>query len=109
MSKDLLRGFRRSCEALVRVNLYKPLQFSDPVHFWTLLIAVAHTTLYPRLTHNEPSVSHLFCYLWPIEPNIALCRWCVAVLGYGHGVFAPGRTSNRTKSEVGDSKTEPWM
>ncbi|KDQ20029.1 glycoside hydrolase family 1 protein [Botryobasidium botryosum FD-172 SS1] len=41
------------------------------------------------LTHNEP--------------------WCVAVLGYGHGAHAPGRTSDRAKSDVGDSTTEPWI
>ena len=42
-----------------------------------------------RLTHNEP--------------------WCVAVLGHGRGSHAPGRTSDRTSSTVGDSSTEPWM
>lgn len=44
-----------------------------------------------------------------IESDAETKRWCVAVLGYGHGVFAPGRTSNRAKSDVGDSSTEPWM
>ncbi|KAF9459727.1 beta-glucosidase 1A [Collybia nuda] len=41
------------------------------------------------ITHNEP--------------------WCISVLGYGHGVFAPGRSSNRTRSKEGDSGTEPWI
>lgn len=41
------------------------------------------------LTHNEP--------------------WCVAVLGYGTGVFAPGRCSDRAKSPSGDSGCEPWL
>ncbi|RDB27621.1 Beta-glucosidase 1B [Hypsizygus marmoreus] len=41
------------------------------------------------ITHNEP--------------------WCISVLGYGNGVFAPGRSSNRTRSLAGDSKTEPWI
>ncbi|KDQ60017.1 glycoside hydrolase family 1 protein [Jaapia argillacea MUCL 33604] len=41
------------------------------------------------LTHNEP--------------------WCVSVLGYGRGVFAPGHTSDRTRSPVGDTSTEPWI
>ncbi|KAI5118432.1 hypothetical protein M0805_009710 [Coniferiporia weirii] len=33
----------------------------------------------------------------------------VAVLGYGYGNFAPGRSSNRNKSKEGDSSTEPWI
>ncbi|KAF8970234.1 glycoside hydrolase family 1 protein [Flammula alnicola] len=41
------------------------------------------------ITHNEP--------------------WCVSVLGYGNGVFAPGRSSNRAKSPEGNSSTEPWI
>ncbi|KAF8816111.1 glycoside hydrolase family 1 protein [Phlegmacium glaucopus] len=35
--------------------------------------------------------------------------WCVAVLGYGRGVFAPGRSSDRERSAEGDSATEPWI
>ncbi|KAF7307460.1 Glycoside hydrolase family 1 protein [Mycena indigotica] len=35
--------------------------------------------------------------------------WCVAILGYGRGVFAPGRSSDRTRSPEGDSSTEPWI
>ncbi|KZS88053.1 glycoside hydrolase family 1 protein [Sistotremastrum niveocremeum HHB9708] len=35
--------------------------------------------------------------------------WCVAVLGYGRGVFAPGRSSDRNRSTEGDSSTEPWI
>ncbi|KAG8798749.1 Beta-glucosidase 1B [Serendipita sp. 398] len=35
--------------------------------------------------------------------------WCVAVLGYGRGVFAPGRCSDRNRSAEGDSSTEPWI
>jgi beta-glucosidase len=42
-----------------------------------------------RLTLNEP--------------------WCVAVLGYGRGVFAPGRSSDRIRCPEGDSSTEPWI
>jgi len=35
--------------------------------------------------------------------------WCVAILGYGRGVFAPGRSSDRNRSAEGDSRTEPWI
>jgi beta-glucosidase len=35
--------------------------------------------------------------------------WCSAILGYSTGLFAPGRTSDRSKSAVGDSSTEPWI
>ncbi|KAI9343467.1 family 1 glycosyl hydrolase [Zopfochytrium polystomum] len=35
--------------------------------------------------------------------------WCSAIPGYNLGAFAPGRTSDRTKSPVGDSAREPWI
>jgi beta-glucosidase len=35
--------------------------------------------------------------------------WCSAVLGYNSGFFAPGRTSDRTKSKEGDSSRECWI
>lgn len=35
--------------------------------------------------------------------------WCVAIHGYGRGVFAPGRSSDRSRSPEGDSSTEPWI
>ncbi|MCJ1410810.1 hypothetical protein MMC19_004896 [Ptychographa xylographoides] len=35
--------------------------------------------------------------------------WCSSILGYSTGLFAPGHTSDRTKSKVGDSSTEPWI
>ncbi|KDQ22429.1 glycoside hydrolase family 1 protein [Pleurotus ostreatus PC15] len=35
--------------------------------------------------------------------------WIISVLGYGHGVFAPGRSSDRSRSEKGDSSIEPWI
>ncbi|KAJ3408919.1 hypothetical protein HDV05_004676 [Chytridiales sp. JEL 0842] len=41
------------------------------------------------LTFNEPFVS---------------CK-----LGYGYGVHAPGRTSDRSRSAVGDTSREPWQ
>ncbi|KAJ7075330.1 beta-glucosidase [Mycena belliarum] len=35
--------------------------------------------------------------------------WCISILGYGRGVFAPGRSSDRNRSPEGDSSTEPWI
>jgi beta-glucosidase len=35
--------------------------------------------------------------------------WCSSILGYSTGLFAPGRTSDRSKSAEGDSSTEPWI
>lgn len=35
--------------------------------------------------------------------------WCISILGYGRGVFAPGRSSDRMRSPEGDSSREPWM
>ncbi|RYP61625.1 hypothetical protein DL769_007623 [Monosporascus sp. CRB-8-3] len=35
--------------------------------------------------------------------------WCSSILGYSTGYFAPGHTSDRGKSPVGDSSREPWI
>jgi beta-glucosidase len=35
--------------------------------------------------------------------------WCSSILGYGTGLFAPGRCSDRSKSAEGDSSREPWI
>jgi beta-glucosidase len=35
--------------------------------------------------------------------------WCSSILGYSTGLFAPGRTSDRSKSAEGDSSKEPWI
>jgi len=35
--------------------------------------------------------------------------WCSSILGYNVGQFAPGHTSDRSKSDVGDGSTEPWI
>ncbi|KDQ09206.1 glycoside hydrolase family 1 protein [Botryobasidium botryosum FD-172 SS1] len=35
--------------------------------------------------------------------------WVVSVHGYGRGIFAPGRSSDRTRSAEGDSSREPWI
>ena len=35
--------------------------------------------------------------------------WCSSILAYSIGQFAPGHTSDRSKSPIGDSSTEPWI
>ncbi|CCL99376.1 uncharacterized protein FIBRA_01394 [Fibroporia radiculosa] len=35
--------------------------------------------------------------------------WCISIHGYGRGVFAPGRSSDRSRCPEGDSSTEPWI
>ena len=35
--------------------------------------------------------------------------WCSSILGYSTGFFAPGHTSDRSKSPIGDSAREPWI
>jgi len=35
--------------------------------------------------------------------------WCSSILGYNTGLFAPGHTSDRSKSPVGDSSRECWI
>lgn len=35
--------------------------------------------------------------------------FCVSILGHSIGCHAPGRTSDRNQSDVGDSSTEPWI
>lgn len=35
--------------------------------------------------------------------------WCSAIQGYSVGCFAPGRSSDRKRTPVGDSSTEPWI
>lgn len=34
--------------------------------------------------------------------------WCTSILGYSTGVFAPGRSSDRSRCSEGDSAVEPW-
>lgn len=58
-------------------------------------------------THSYPfGINRYADYLHRITFNEP---WCISALGYGTGRFAPGRTSDRTWSPVGDSTTEPWM
>ena len=52
-------------------------------------------TLYTAL----PKVKHWITFNEP---------WCSSILGYSTGFFAPGRTSDRSKSAEGDSSREPW-
>ncbi|KAF1966341.1 beta-glucosidase [Bimuria novae-zelandiae CBS 107.79] len=35
--------------------------------------------------------------------------WCSSILGFNVACHAPGRTSDRSKSDVGDSSREPWI
>ncbi|KAG6864603.1 Beta-glucosidase 1B [Blastosporella zonata] len=35
--------------------------------------------------------------------------WVIAIHGYGRGIFAPGRSSDRTRCAEGNSATEPWI
>jgi len=35
--------------------------------------------------------------------------WCSSILGYSIGQFAPGHTSDRKKSSIGDASREPWL
>ncbi|KAL5604703.1 uncharacterized protein BROUX77_004889 [Berkeleyomyces rouxiae] len=56
---------------------------------------------YARLMFKAlPKVKHWITFNEP---------WCSAILGYSIGINAPGRTSDRTKSPVGDSTHEPWI
>ncbi|KAF8157033.1 beta-glucosidase 1A [Crassisporium funariophilum] len=61
----------------------------DFVHYAKVCFEAFGDLVKHWITHNEP--------------------WCISVLGYGYGVFAPGRSSNRAKSAEGDSATEPWI
>ncbi|RMZ80944.1 hypothetical protein DV738_g2440, partial [Chaetothyriales sp. CBS 135597] len=56
---------------------------------------------YARVMYEAlPKVKHWITFNEPI---------CSAILGYHSGDFAPGHTSNRSKSPVGSSSTEPWI
>ncbi len=55
---------------------------------------------YARVCYKAlPKVKHWITFNEP---------FCSCVLGYNSGFFAPGHTSDRTKSPVGDSAREPW-
>lgn len=62
---------------------------ADFAHYARIVFAAFSPKVKHWITFNEP--------------------WCSSVLGYNNGSFAPGHTSDRTKSPVGDSSTEPWI
>ncbi|PYH45662.1 glycoside hydrolase family 1 protein [Aspergillus saccharolyticus JOP 1030-1] len=62
---------------------------ADFTHYARTLFAAFGSRVKHWITFNEP--------------------WCSAVLGYNVGQFAPGRTSDRSKSAVGDGSREPWI
>jgi beta-glucosidase len=49
---------------------------------------------------NFPEVKHWITFNEP---------WCSSILGFNTGLFAPGHTSDRTKSPIGDSSRECWI
>ncbi|RMZ81256.1 hypothetical protein DV737_g2561, partial [Chaetothyriales sp. CBS 132003] len=58
-------------------------------------------THYSRvLFESLPKVKHWITFNEP---------FCSAILGHHSGKFAPGRTSDRGRSAVGNSSTEPWI
>ncbi|KAJ5147000.1 uncharacterized protein N7443_001403 [Penicillium atrosanguineum] len=63
---------------------------------------VADFAHYARLVYNAfgSKIKHWITFNEP---------WCSSVLGFNNGSFAPGHTSDRIKSPVGDSSTEPWV
>ncbi|KAK2799272.1 hypothetical protein FQN50_008548 [Emmonsiellopsis sp. PD_5] len=63
---------------------------------------VADYANYARVVFKalSPKVKHWITFNEP---------WCSSILGYSTGLFAPGRTSDRTKSAEGDSSREPWI
>ena len=61
---------------------------------------VADFANYSRVMFKAlPKVKHWITFNEP---------WCSSILGYNTGLFAPGHTSDRTKSPVGDSSRECW-
>ncbi|KAK4500971.1 hypothetical protein PRZ48_006777 [Zasmidium cellare] len=61
----------------------------DYVHFAEVMFEALGPKVRHWITYNEP--------------------WCSSILGYSIGQFAPGHTSDCTKSNVGNSSTEPWI
>lgn len=85
MNREIVPDFERYARVCFEA-------FGDRVKHWCVCYLYSGPISYKRicrLTMNEP--------------------WCISVLGYGRGVFAPGRSSDRLRSIEGDSATEPWM
>ena len=62
---------------------------------------VADFANYARVLFEAmPKVQHWITFNEP---------WCSSILGYNTGLFAPGHTSDRSKSPVGDSSRECWI
>lgn len=62
---------------------------------------VADYANYARVLFKAlPKVKHWITFNEP---------WCSSILGYNTGLFAPGHTSDRSKSAVGDSSRECWI
>ena len=61
---------------------------ADFTHYARLMFKTMGSKVKHWITFNEP--------------------WCSSILGYNTGLFAPGHTSDRTKSPIGDSSREPW-
>jgi beta-glucosidase len=71
---------------------------------------------YGGLLNKEEFVKDFAHYARVVFEGIPRCcywitfnePWCSSILGYSTGLFAPGHTSDRSKSDVGDSSREPW-
>lgn len=71
---------------------------------------------YGGLLNKEEFVADFTHYAKVIFEAIPKCKhwitfnepWCSSILGYNTGLFAPGRTSDRSKSAEGDSSRECW-
>jgi beta-glucosidase len=81
---DLPQGIHDRYGGLLNKEEY----VKDFVSFSKLMFKTMGSKVKFWITYNEP--------------------WCSSVLGYSIGQFAPGHTSDRSKSKVGDSSTEPW-
>jgi len=72
---------------------------------------------YGGLLNKEEFVADYAHYSRVVFEAIPKCKywitfnepWCSSILGYNTGLFAPGHTSDRSKSKIGDSSREPWI
>jgi len=82
---DLPQGLHDRYGGLMNKEEY----VKDYVNFSRVMFRAMGSKVKYWITYNEP--------------------WCSSVLGYSIGQFAPGHTSDRKKSPVGDSSTETWQ